>query len=274
MTVGMGNIRNKRKLPYFGLALFLALASLLGAIPALAAPRYQLTPFPTPTPGPDGRIIYKVQPNDTLLRIALISGITVDELRGLNNLTGDNIVVGQELLLGLGGPSQVTPTPGPSPTPTPLQPTPTTVPGFATLCVLLYYDRDGDSIRMEEEESIPGSAISISNRAGTVSLTETTAAGLDPQCFSDLPEGEYSASVAVPIGYNPTTQSSFDLVLKAGDVSYLDFGAQPNSDTQAEEQAPPAEGGRSPLLGILGGLLLLVGVGLALFAGRYLRRGR
>jgi hypothetical protein len=268
------DIRNHRRLFYFGLTILVTLILLGGRIPALAAPRYQLTPFPTPTPGPDGRIIYKVQPNDTLLRISLIAGISIEELRGLNNLSGDNIIVGQELLLGLGGPSQVTPTPGPSPTPTPLQPTPTTIPGFGTLCVLLYYDRNGDSIRVEEEESIPGSAISISNRLGTVSLTETTTAGLEPQCFDNLPEGEYSVSVAIPIGYNPTTHTSFDLVLKAGDVSYLDFGAQPNTETQAEEQAPPSEGKRSPLLGILGGALLLVAVGLALFAGRYLRGGR
>ena len=268
------DIRKHRQLLYFGLTILVALILLGGRIPVLAAPRYQLTPFPTPTPGPDGRIIYKVQPDDTLLRISLIAGISIEELRGLNNLTGDNIIVGQELLLGLGGPSQVTPTPGPSPTPTPLQPTPTTVPGFGTLCVLLYHDRNGDSIRVEEEESIPGSAISISNRAGNVSLTETTAAGLEPQCFDNLPEGEYSVSVAVPVGYNPTTVSSFDLTLKAGDVSYLDFGAQPNSETQVEEQAPPSEGRRSPLLGVLGGVLLLVAVGIALFAGRYLRGGR
>src|SRR5512134_2905697 len=101
---------------------------------ARAAPLLQLTPFPTPTPGPDGRIVYKVQDGDTLLRIALIAGITVDELRGLNEITGDNIFVGQELLLGLGGPSQVTPTPGPSPTRTPLLPTPSPQPGLANLC--------------------------------------------------------------------------------------------------------------------------------------------
>jgi len=100
--------------------------------PALAAPVLQLTPFPTPTPGPDGRILYKVQPGDTLLRISLIAGVPLEELRGLNNLTGDNIVVGDELLLGLGGPSVVTPTPGPSPTPTPLPPTSTPAPPTAT----------------------------------------------------------------------------------------------------------------------------------------------
>jgi LysM repeat protein len=251
-------------IPLFGLAIWRS--------PVRAAPVYQLTPFPTPTPGPDGRIIYIVQPNDTLLRISLIAGISVDELRGLNNLTGENIIVGQELLLGLGGPSQVTPTPGPSPTPTVVVPTSTPQPGSGTLCVLLYLDENGDSIRQETEPSIEGSAISITGQSSQVSLTETTKSGLDPQCFTDLPQDRYTVSVAVPEGYNPTTQSSYILDLNAGDKSYLDFGAQPNSQTQVNTPVQPVESGRTPLFGILGALLLLVGAGLALFAGRYLRR--
>jgi hypothetical protein len=236
----------------------------------LASPLLQLTPFPTPTPGPDGRILYQVQPGDTLLRISLIAGVPLDELRGLNNLVGDNIVVGQELLLGLGGPSQVTPTPGPSPTPTLEVPTPTPIPGAGVLCVLLYNDRNGDSIRQEDEPSISGGAISVSTRSGSFSETAQTGSGLEPHCFEDMSEGEYSITVAVPDGYNPTTTTSYVLALKAGDETYLGFGAQINSDAEAEA---PAAGGtsRSALLGILGGLLLLAGVGLAIFGARLLR---
>jgi murein DD-endopeptidase MepM/ murein hydrolase activator NlpD len=252
--------------------LFTLLGLAVWRSPVRAAPVLQLTPFPTPTPGPDGRIIYIVQPNDTLLRIALIAGISVDELRGLNNIVGENIIVGQELLLGLGGPSQVTPTPGPSPTPTIEVPTPTAQPGSGTLCILLYLDSNGDSIRQEEEPSIEGSAISITGQSSQISLTERTKSGLEAQCFEDLPQDRYTVSVAVPEGYNPTTQSSYILELNAGDQSYLDFGAQPNSQTQVEAPEQPAETSRSPLFGILGALFLLIGAGLALFAGRYLRR--
>lgn len=239
-------------------------------IVARAAPLLQLTPFPTPTPGPDGRIIYKVKEGDTLLRIALIAGITVDELRGLNEITGDNIFVGQELLLGLGGPSQVTPTPGPSPTPTPLLPTPSPRPGLANLCIILYNDANGDSIRQEEEASIPGGAISVSNRSGSVSETTQTGDGLEPFCFEELPEGEYTISVAIPAGYNPTTVTNYALRLNAGDETFIDFGAQANTEVVA--QAPtPIGSGRSPLLGIIGGLFLLVGAGLAVFASRLMK---
>jgi len=244
----------------------------LARLPAAAAPLPQLTPFPTPTPGPDGRILYKVQPGDTLLRISLISGVSLEELRGLNNLTGDNIIVGDVLLLGLGGPSQATPTPGPSPTPTIAPPTPTVATGFGILCVILYDDLNGDSLRQETEASIPGGAISINNRSGSINQTQATVSSLEPQCFEELPEGEYTISVAIPEGYNPTTISSFVLQLRAGDETYLDFGAQVNSLAVANAPLPTDERGRSPILGIAGGLLLLAGVGLALFAGRLLKK--
>ena len=261
---------NQKKL-LIGLVLcFFALTTLLTVMQVYAAPVLQLTPFPTPTPGPDGRIIYIVQPNDTLLRISLIAGISVDELRGLNNLVGDDITVGQELLLGLGGPSQVTPTAGPSPTPTTIVPTATSLPGKGVLCVILFDDVNGDSVRQEDEPSIPGGAISISNISGSVSETANTGSGLDHTCYQDLPEGQYNISVAIPDGYNPTTVGSYVLKLNAGDETYLNFGAQVNTETQAEAPAPTG-GGKSPILGILGGILLLSGVGLGLFARQLLK---
>lgn len=251
--------------------LMIGLLLILKIAPAAAAPLAQLTPFMTPTPGPDGRILYKVQDGDTLLRISLISGVPLDELRGLNNLTGDNIFVGQDLLLGLGAVAPVTPTPGPSPTATPLLPTPSLVPGTGNICILLYDDINGDSLRQAEEPALAGGALSINNRSGSVTVTETTKSGTEPTCYEDLPEGEYSISVAIPEGYNPTTLNGYTLALKAGDETYIDFGAQMNSIKAAEEPAATSEGGRAPLLGILGGLFLLAGLVLALFAGRLLR---
>ena len=238
--------------------------------PAHAAPQAQ-APIYTPTPGPDGKIIWIVKSNDTLLSISLITGVPVDTLRQLNNLTGDTIIVGQKLIIGLAGPALVTPTLGPTPTPTPILPTPSPKPGSGALCILLFDDANGDSLRQEAELSIPGGAISINNRVGSVSLTADSDTGAEHKCFEDLPEGEYTISVAVPNGYNATTNSAYSLALNAGDQTYIDFGAQPNSQKLAEAPIIPAEGNKSPLLGIIGGLFLLAGVVVAIFAARLIK---
>jgi hypothetical protein len=244
---------------------------LLSVSLAQAAPAAQV-PIYTPTPLPDGRIIYIVRANDTLLSISLISGVPVEELRELNNLAGDTIFEGQELLLGLAGPPEITPTLGPAPTDTPVQPTPTPRPGVGSLCILVFNDMNGDSIRQEEEASIPDGAVSVSNRSGSVSEAYSTGTGLEHDCFEDLPEGEYTISVAVPEGYNATTESSQILTLKSGNQIYVNFGAQADSETQAADQVIPEEPGRrSPLLGIIGGIFLLIGLGVAIFAGRYMQ---
>jgi hypothetical protein len=241
---------------------------------ALAAPGYYQGLVMTPTPRPDGRIVYIVKPNDSLLSISLWSGVPVETLRGLNNLKNDIIFPDQELLLGMAAPTDFTPTPGPSPTPTEALPTPTLRMGTGTLCVLLYNDRNGDSVRQESEPSIPGGAIRISHTAGSFSATVETEESLEHTCFPDVIEGQYNVSVAFPDGFNATTQGNVSFALRPGDQAYLDFGAQPNSETLAEEPGTPGGSapGRSPLLGILGGALLIGGLGLALVAGRLLKR--
>jgi hypothetical protein len=236
--------------------------------PVAAAPAAQYTAFPTPTPGPDGRIVYVAQERDSAWRIAAIFGIDLATLRALNKW-GENPVIrpGDEIILGFAGPAQTTPTLGPSPTSAPQNPTTTSEPGWGNLCILLYNDLNGDSMRQEEEPSIPGGAISVSERAGSVSRAEDTSSGLDHQCFEELPEGDYNVSVGIPAGYNPTTVMNMAIALKAGDINYLDFGAQVNSQTVIDEPIPQ-QGGKSPMLGLIGGALLVLGIGLGVVAGR------
>lgn len=254
---------------------FLAVGFSQVSLHTLAAPDHQI-PIYTPTPGPDGRILYIVKENDTLLGISLITGVPVDELRRLNNIQGDTIIQGQTLLLGYAGPAPETAAaPGPTATPTPLLPTASPQPGTGTLCVLIFNDVNGDSIRQESEIVIPDGAISISNQPGNVSLTASTEPQAEPApiCFTDIQEGIYTISVAYPEGYNPTTITNYTLELLPGDETYLDFGAQVNSETAAESPLivePDSE--RSPLLGIVGGIFLVAGLLLAIFAGQLLRK--
>lgn len=257
-----------RLIPWLGGMVMAGLVVARLSAPVSAAPQAQYTPFPTPTPGPDGRIVYIAQENDSAWRIAAIFGIDLATLRSLNKW-GENPVFqpGDEIILGFAGPAEVVPTLGPTQTPAPASPTDTPQPGWGILCVILYNDTNGDSQRQEEEASIPGGAINVSNRSGSVTKTEDTIAGLEPQCFSELPEGDYNISVGVPDGYNPTTAMNRMIEIKAGDITYLPFGAQANTETVVEAPTPTGSG-KSPLLVIVGGVLLVTGVALGLFAGR------
>lgn len=253
--------------------IFSTLVFLPAAFAVSASPQPQGAQFATPTPQPDGRIIYIVPAGFTCTQISLLTGVSVDQLRSLNNLDADcTLVEGQQLLLGLGGPAAVTPTEGPSPTPTAVLPTPTPFFGTGEICVLLYDDRNGDTIRQPDTEpAIPGGAVSVAGADVAYSATKDTSEGLlDPDyqgvCFLDVPEGDFNISVAVPDGFNPTMLLSAEISLRAGQRIFVGFGAQSQSVTVETE----TDGG-SPLMGIVGGLLLLAGAGLAFYA-RWLRK--
>ncbi len=270
---------NKRILLGAGLVLLILVFS-AQSYRTLAAPQAQLTVFPTPTPGPDGRILYTAQEQDTVWRIAAISGITVDEFRKLNpSLVNDIIIPGHMYLIGYAGPSAGAPTAGPIPTQAILTPSPTPSPGWGILCVLLYNDLNGDSMRQESEPSIPDGEISVSNRPGTVSLTAQTPSGgvattivnPTPQergytCFDQILQGEYLISVAAPEGYNRTTELNQTLTLEAGQTTEIAFGAQANSELEAQTAIIPESPRKSPMLGIIGGALLVAGIGLGIYA--------
>lgn len=226
----------------------------------------------TPTAQPDGRIVYTVKEGDSCISIALLNNISEDQLRLLNDLDGDACLflrIGRELVLGT-----VEPDTGPPPemTATPIFPTPTPFNGTADLCVLLFEDINGNTLIDDDTIELPleGGAVSVNDRVGKVSLSEETN-NLEEICFVGLDEGEYTVSVAVPSGYNPTMRNSATLNLSAGDTVRIDFGAQLSSVGEEEIEDNP-ETSRSPFLGIMGGLILVVGLGFGLYAIRIQRR--
>jgi hypothetical protein len=158
--------------------------------------------------------------------------------------------------------------------------TPTLIPGSINVCVLLYDDQNGDALHQDSESAIENGAVSISGTSGQYSQTATTIAGIDPVCFEKVPVGTYTLSVAAPTGYNPTTLLNYTLEVKQGDVKtgeiqagdrvYVAFGAQKSSQAPAPAAGnSPASGGEDNLrLGIVGGVLLLAGIGLAVYAWR------
>lgn len=226
----------------------------------------------TPTAQPDGRIVYTVKEGDSCISIALLNNVSEDQLRLLNDLDGDACLflrIGRELVLGT-----VEPDTGPPPemTATPIFPTPTPFNGTADLCVLLFEDINGNTLIDDDTIELPleGGAVSVNDRVGKVSLSEETN-NLEEICFVGLDEGEYTVSVAVPSGYNPTMRNSATLNLSAGDTVRIDFGAQLSSAGEEEIEDNP-ETNRSPFLGVMGGLILVVGLGFGLYAIRIQRR--
>lgn len=257
-------------LPILGLFALLFAAVLQGQQGALASPAGQQA-YQTPTPLPDGRIIYKVVPGDSCLRIELLTGVKVDVLRTLNKLDpACSIQPDQELILAVVQ-ATATPTLNPGTTATPLLPSGTPRAGTGEICVVLFADLNGNAMREETEGAILGGAVSITERGGSYTQTGITLTGTDRLCFPAVPEGEYNVSIAVPDGYNPTTTTSYPLKLIAGNRSVIDFGAQASSNPQGSPDEPAEVGGRSPLLLLAGGALILAGLAVAVYF-RFIKR--
>lgn len=261
--------------PVLAIILFLAaLVLLFLQIPVAASPAFQGA-YPSPTPGPDGRIIYIVKAGDTCTEISLLYGVPVEYIR-TTNLLDQNCTLreGQRLMIGVGAPSNATPTRSAALTATMITATVTPgATGTAQVCVLVYDDANGDAIRQATEGAIAGAAISLTNSDGNYSQTLTSVINPDAtayqgMCFSNVPPGKYTVSAAAPDGYNPTVSLTSNVNIIPGDVSYVDFGAQPKAVTAPS--APVKE--PSPLLGVIGAAILLVGIGLGAYTWRSIRK--
>lgn len=256
-------------------------ALLLSALFVFSVPAYasgfalQGTTEPTPTPGTDGRILYTVLAGDTQWGIAAKFGMPVESLQNLNGWTGDEVLVeGQTILLGLAS-QEPTPTVGPEGDVVATV-TPQTV-GTGSICVLLFDDVNGDAMRQETEFGIASGQASVNERTGLASRSEATQSGLDADgepvrtCFADLPLGEYTVSVAIPDGYNPTTAPNTTIQIAAGQTQNINFGAQAKAISGLNPLSPE-EGGRSPMMGLFGIVLLLGGAGLGFYTFQLSRK--
>jgi LysM repeat protein len=253
------------------------------------------TVFKTPTPGPDGNIVYVVQPGDTLYRIAGITGVSVDQIRSLNGLTSDILSIGQRLIIvqGASQPSATqTPTgaiaaatstgasPGATqpadttqaPAGTQIAQATATVVGTGTVCALLWNDKNGDGVRDATEALLPGGQIAVVEIATGKPVQAYTTDGVsEPHCFKDLPAGQYTVSFAAPSGYNATTVTSTPLDVVAGSTSELEFGAQPSAAIANQPAPGPSNSALLTALLFAGGVVfLLLAAGVAAFL--FLRR--
>ncbi len=252
-----------------GLAIFASLATVQ------ASPDYQPTPFLTATPGPDGRILYTVQEGDSAYRIAAVAGITLDEFLQLNNFGPDPVLqIGQVVLIGLVEPPAPTLAPGETRQPEEIIAalTPTALLDASTICAQLYLDENGDALRQETEIALADGEVSVTERLGVFSGKQTTTFNDTPVCFENIPPGSYIITMAIPTGFNRTTDLSLTIELAPGDTSYVNFGAQPSGDFAADLNQELPNNPNSPILGLAGVLFLLVGAGAAVYAAMRGRR--
>ncbi|MCX7682864.1 MAG: LysM peptidoglycan-binding domain-containing protein, partial [Anaerolineae bacterium] len=237
------------------------------------------TPRPTPTPRPDGAIVHIVEAGDTLYGIALRYGVDVNPLRTLNAGSigpNDLIQVGQELVVSL--PVQ-TPTPlPPPPTATPesiptatpesipattLEFTPTAMPGNegtgtgggtaggASICVLAYHDRNGNTFRDDavNEELLPNAEITVANDQGAVARYVSDGIH-EPHCFTSLAQGAYRVILKPPAGYQPSGYAEWSVAVAEGTTLDIQFGivrgAQQEGSVSEQESAPTSEATENP----------------------------
>lgn len=257
----------KRKSIIPALALVLTAILLLGMSFLLSSPASAQVLYFTPTADSSGAIYYVIKEGDSCDSISLINNIPVEKLRELNGLDFDKcrfLQVGQKLLLGTIPTAVITP--GPSPTPTSILPTPEPMQGFGSICVFLYDDVNGNAMAEPDEiteTGIGGGEVSISHEEGKYSNVATTLSDGNPICFENIPEGDYSITIAIPDGYNPTSAQNLRVNLKAGDTSHINFSAQVSGRALNN---PQEDSGSSVFLAIVGGLILLVGIGVGIYA--------
>jgi hypothetical protein len=244
-------------------------AILLGAaaLPALAdSPRgaeLQPTAFQTATPLADGRILYTVQEGDTLWKISAITGVPIDELERLNNISRDDpLTVGTTLILRIVTPTYAEPTLAFQPSATPsLLP----VTGKGTICVSFFDDINGDGSQNTATEAlVAGGQVSVAFGDGTEMGNHTIADATQEYCFIDIPAGKYNIAAAAPKNYNPTADMNKTLTLEPGATAKVSFAVQKNApDTGTTGSG--GGGGGSLWIGLVG-LALLGGAGFMVYS--------
>ncbi|MGD2143152.1 MAG: LysM peptidoglycan-binding domain-containing protein [Anaerolineae bacterium] len=204
------------------------------------------TALPTSTPRPDKSIVHVVESGETLYGIALRYNVTPDQIRELNASSigpNDLIRAGQELVISVSGEAS-TPTPLPEPpTATPetaaqATASPSPESDAASLCVLAFHDRNGDTVRDSEgEELLPNVDFTVADASGVVA--EYTTDGVsEPYCFTGLPPGSYRVIQQAPAGYEPTGMTEQNVALAEGTSFDFQFGS-----VRAEATSPGEAGG-------------------------------
>jgi LysM repeat protein len=251
-----------------------------------------------PAPTGSGGVNHTVVSGDTLYGLELQYGVAVAEIKRLNNLPNDNLSIGQVLIIKL-------PEAAPTPTATPLPTAPpapaagtavvadvsqiitltTPISGTGQLCVLAYFDDNGNGARDEEELDVtgtpkPSDVRSLENPVPNVRFTLTTGGnvvaeyvsdgvneGVTGHCFENLPPIAYTVAATYTIDYVPTTPLNDSVNVNPGARSIFFIGLRRSTDgfTDVSRTPTPAPnpllstGNIFGILATIGGSLLVLG---------------
>jgi hypothetical protein len=256
----------------------------------LARPSQPLSAQETVTATPDAEgIIYEiVQPNDTLWAIAVRSGLTLEELLSLNEMSATDLILpGDKLIIGYGA-TPLPPTPDATATPTATLPPPsprppTSTPPPTAVCLSAFQDSNLNG-RPDPDEPLQAAVAFTIYTQAAVAANYVTDGLSEPYCVPLLPDS-YQITRSLAAGESLTSSGNQAIILNEGDVIYLAFGSVMGealpvqtslplltpvgvdaTAVTAPSPTPPATGGQPasaisliPLLAvIIGGLLLTI----------------
>jgi len=231
------------------------------------------------TPDANGRIVHTVAAGDTLSGLAFAYGVSMDQIKQLNGLTSNTIILGTRLVISEGSaaptqaPTTAAPTQAPaegSPAPEETTPEPTAAPTEVaevqngTICILGFLDANSNGFREPEEQPLAGITFTLSDGSQAVANYVTDGVS-EPYCFQGLTAGTYLVSWAAE-NYTPTTDQTWAASVSPGATLNREFGLQQAGAAAPEEPTTTQGGGGLPtwllaLIGAVGVVLLLAGVG-------------
>jgi len=197
--------------------------------PPTATPGPSPTPRPIPTQYPDGTMVYIVEAGDTLFGIAMMYGVDADQIRELNAGSigpNDLLEIGQKLVISL--PSKTVPENAVAEVKS----------GGASICVLAYHDRNGDTFRNERaEELMPNAEFTVADASGVVD--RYTSDGVhEPHCFTGLAPGAYQVIQNAPPGYESSGPAERPVVVAEGTSLDIQFGNARSESPETPGEAP------------------------------------